>query len=193
MEIQLNVSMLKMYPGMATRTVGNSSVATAIDGHYGIDVNNRQGWDKCASSHPTMGVAHWLAIDLKGLFFVSEVRATFRYNTGENVGVFVGNNPSVTDGRYEYQCGDRLPQDNTVQWAPHIYSFMCQPAKWASHVSVQRPGTVNSPQTIFVGKPLLCTTRLVSSNATDLLLLQWLFPNGTAAFTLQSRCDTTIQ
>ena len=37
-----------------------------------------------------------------------------------------------------------------------------------------------TPQTVFVGEPLLCTTRLVSSNAKDLLQLQWLFPNGTA-------------
>ena len=37
-----------------------------------------------------------------------------------------------------------------------------------------------TPQTAFVGEPLLCTTRLVSSNATDLLQLQWLFPNGSA-------------
>ena len=34
-----------------------------------------------------------------------------------------------------------------------------------------------TPQTVFVGEPLLCTTRLVSS---DLLQLQWLFPNGSA-------------
>ena len=49
-----------------------------------------------------------------------------------------------------------------------------------------------TPQTVFVGEPLLCTTRLVSSNAKNLLQLQWLFPNGTAV-SQQSNDSVTQQ
>ena len=140
MKISLNASMLEMHPGIATKANGDkSSVATAVDGDYGIGVNNGPGWYKCVTSDPNLGVAHWMNIDLKGLFFISNVTATFRYDEGEDAGVFVGNNPSVTDGVYEYQCGDRLP-NNTVQSAPYIHMFACQPARWASHVSIQRTG-----------------------------------------------------
>ena len=139
MKISLNASMLEMRPGIGTNETGfTSSVATAVDGDYGTNVNNVAGWIRCVTSDPTVGVAHWMGIDLKGLFFISKVTATFRYSEGENAGVFVGNNPSVTDGVYEYQCGDRLPNNNTVQSAPYIHMFACQPARWASHVSIQR-------------------------------------------------------
>ena len=135
MKISLNASMLEMHPGIATGSI----VAKAVDGDYGTNVNNVAGWIRCVISDPTVGVAHWMGIDLKGLFFISNVTATFRYDEGEDAGVFVGNNPSVTDGVYEYQCGDRLPNDN-VQSAPYIHKFACQPARWASHVSIQRIG-----------------------------------------------------
>ena len=138
MKISLNASMLEMHPGIATRETGEKSiVATAVDGDYGIGVNNGPGWFKCVTSYPTLGVAHWMSIDLKGLFFISNVTATFRYNRGRDAGVFVGNSLSVTDGVYEYQCGDRLPSNN-VQSAPYIHMFACQPARWASHVSIQQ-------------------------------------------------------
>ena len=141
MKIQLNASMLKMHPQIATRDTDNveSIVATAVDGDPGFDVHSPLGWIKCAKSENENGVAHWMAIDLRGVFFISNVNATFRYDSGKNVGVFVGNNPSVTDGRYEYQCGDRLPNSNVLR-APHWYSFACQPTRWVSYVSIQRTG-----------------------------------------------------
>ena len=49
-----------------------------------------------------------------------------------------------------------------------------------------------TPQTVFVGEPLLCRTSLVSSNAKDLLQLQWLFPNGSAV-SQQSNDSVTQQ
>ena len=138
-EVRLNVSMLKMHPGLATRNSQESIIDTAIDGDPGNNVHFPAGWPQCGTSLPTSGVAHWLAIDLKGVFFISKVSATFRYNSAENAGVFVGNNPSVTDGLYEYQCGDRLPTSGVLR-APNWYSFACQPARWVSHVSIQRAG-----------------------------------------------------
>ena len=132
MKISLNASMLEMHPVVATHEGDKSSVATAVDGNYGM---SGPGWSKCVVSQPIKGVVHWMSIDLKGLFFISKVTATFRYSGGEGVAVFVGNNPSVTDGVYEYPCGDRLSKFN--RQSIHI-TFACQPARWVSHVSIQR-------------------------------------------------------
>ena len=140
MKVSVTASMLEMHPGIGTANGATSIVAKAVDGDYGTNVNNLAGWIRCVTSDPKWNVAHWMGIELKGLFFISNVTATFRYKTGKNVGVFVGNNPSVTDGVYKYQCGDRLPNNDNVKQAPHLYTFACQPARWASHVSIQRTG-----------------------------------------------------
>ena len=136
MQIHLKASMLKMYGGLYTAGGNTANVTTAIDGDDGAGANSGAGWVQCAVSALRRRSTHWLAIDLEGLFFVSKVRATFRYDSGRNVAVFIGN--PVLNGRYEYQCGDRLPDVNSVQRAPHWYTFACQPARWASHVSIQR-------------------------------------------------------
>ena len=230
--VHLNANMLTMHPGIATNEDSNkvliSDVAKAVDGDAGGAANSfPEGWAMCVNSVSRLG-PHWLAVNLKGVFLISRVRATFRYASGNNVAVFVGNNPSATDGRDVYTCGQRWTQN--VQQAPRFHNFTCQPSRWASHVSVQReaqylqvcevevyytqytavgmPFTLTfhntstliavrrvccvhagvnvsftsalaSPLTVTVGEPLLCTTRLVSSDATRLLQLQWLFPNGT--------------
>ena len=58
-------------------------------------------------------------------------------------------------------------------------------------VNVSVTSAPDSPQTVFVGEPVLCRTRLVSSNATDLLHLQWFFPNGTAV-SQRSHANVTV-
>ena len=74
-EVRLNISMLKMHPGLATnaRSGQESIIDTAIDGDPGNNVHFPDGFPQCVTSLPTSGVAHWLAIDLKGLFFISNV------------------------------------------------------------------------------------------------------------------------
>ena len=132
--------MLKMYPDIAIQRKTNipSNIATAVDGHNGRGVHNSAGWIKCATSKPTWDKPspHWLAIDLKGVFSISKVSVSFRYTAGNNAAVFVGNNQSLTNGHDDYQCGVRWTQN--VQRAPHFHDFLCQPPKWASHISVQR-------------------------------------------------------
>ena len=133
MKIQLNENMLTMYRNLAVR----SSVSTAVDGYAGKDVHAPGGWRKCTnSSLAKKRDYHWLAIDLKGVFLVSTVRVFFRRSTGKNASVFVGNNPSTTDGGDDYQCGDRLHAN--VTRTSHFSNFACQPPRWSSHVSVQR-------------------------------------------------------
>ena len=139
MKIQLNANMLTMYRSQFTGT----NVATAVDGDAGdkAHLDGRRGAFICARSTPTAtDDEHWLAIDMKGVFLISTVRAAFRWTTGTNATVFVGNNPSVIDGRDDYQCGERWIE-NVIR-APHFHNFTCQPPKWASHVSVQRVETV---------------------------------------------------
>ena len=100
-------------------------------------------WDKCSSSTAfqlrtvsDMAVqVVWLAIDLKGVFLISRVRAAFRLETAENTAVFVGNHPSRIDGSDDYKCGDRL--GTSAEPSPVFHNFTCQPV-WASHVSIQR-------------------------------------------------------
>ena len=127
-----------MYPGIARESTSSSNITTAVDGDDGRNVHSKAGWLKCATSHPTWNKPspHWLAIDLKGIFSISKVSVSFRYDTGKDVAVFVGNNPSLTNGHDDYQCGVRWKQN--VQQAPHLHDFLCQPTKWASYVSVQR-------------------------------------------------------
>ena len=133
MKIQLNANMLTIYRKLAD----GSNVFTAVDGHAGKDVHTKDGWSKCtSSSRATKRDYYWLAIDLKGVFLISTVRVSFRYLTGSNATVFVGNNPSVTDGSNDYQCGERWLTN--VTRAPHFHNFTCQPPRWASHVTVQR-------------------------------------------------------
>ena len=133
MKILLNPNMLTMYRKLDDR----SSVSVVVDKDAGDTVHDYGGWYKCAASaKATKRDYHWLAIDLKEVFLISTVRATFRYESGTNATVFVGNNPSVTDGRDDYQCGDRWLTNVTS--APHFHNFVCQPPRWASHVSVQR-------------------------------------------------------
>ena len=133
MKIQLNANMLTMY----RKLFSGSNVANAVDGDAGDKAHNLDGWLTCVSSTRTAtDDEKWLAIALKEVFLISKVRATFRWDTGKGVTVFVGNNPSVIDGRDDYQCGERWIE-NVIR-APHFHNFTCQPPKWASHVSVQR-------------------------------------------------------
>ena len=133
--IQLKPSMLEMRKGLAA----DSTVDKAIDGDNGTNANSPNGKDLCTRSSPGVRV-HWLAIRLEGLFLVSRVRVSFRQKSGKNSVVYVGNNPSNTNGTDDYQCGERWIGD--VQQAPHFHNFTCQPHRWVSHVSVQRHGWV---------------------------------------------------
>ena len=249
MEIPLNASMLNMHPGIASRSVNGltetSDIATAVDRDK---LMPNIAWNKCATSRAvatTRETEHWLAIDLKGVFLISRVKAAFRKHTGRQVAVFVGNHPFHTDGSDGYECGDRL--DDNAMPSPVFHNFTCQLPTWASHVSVQRINinaymriwfyfqvcevevyyssyassgmllflhlpqnhirhcsavfavfhtgvnvSFTSPRTAFVGEPLLCTTSLVTSNATSLLQLRWSFPNGTAV-SQDSRVSVTQQ
>ena len=131
MKIQLNATMLTMYRELYAGT----DVANVVDGDAGDKAHDPDGVHTCASSTRTDD-EYWLAIDLKEVFLISTVRATFRWLTGTSVTAFVGNNPSVIDGLDDYQCGERWIEN--VMRAPHFHNFTCQPPKWASHVSVQR-------------------------------------------------------
>ena len=134
MKIRLNPNMLTMHRKLDDR----SSVSVVVDKDAGNTAHDPgELWLNCASSAvATKRDYHWLAIDLKEVFLISKVRATFRYESGTNATVFVGNNPSVTDGRDDYECGGRWLTN--VMRAPHFHNFVCQPPWWASHVSVQR-------------------------------------------------------
>ena len=133
MKIQLNANMLTMY----RKLFSGSNVANAVDGDAGDNAHKSGGVHTCVSSPVTaIDDEQWLAIHLKEVFLISTVRATFRWETGTDVTVFVGNNPSVIDGRDDYQCGERWIE-NIIR-APLFHNFTCQPPKWASHVSVQR-------------------------------------------------------
>ena len=133
MKIQLDATMLTMYRELYAGTY----VANVVDGDAGDKAHDPGGVHTCVSSTETaIDDEQWLAIALKEVFLISTVRATFRWETGTDVTVFVGNNPSVIDGRDDYQCGERWVK-NVIR-APHFHNFTCQPPKWASHVSVQR-------------------------------------------------------
>ena len=110
---------------------------TAIDGDNGADANNAAGWVKCAVSAVRTSSMHWLAIDLEGLFFVSKVRATFRYDKGQNVAVFVGNNPFVPNGRYE--CSVEIGCPMTTACTSLVY--VCMPT---GKVGITRQHTKDS-------------------------------------------------
>ena len=136
--IPLNANMLTLHPGNGS--VSNppmtTNVSTAVDGDAASDANTYpKGWLMCATSRQTAQLSpHWLAIDLKEVFLISRVRATFRHDRGKNVAVIVGNS-----GRDDYQCGQRWTQN--VQSAPHFHNFTCRQPRWASHVSVQNSNT----------------------------------------------------
>ena len=140
MKIRLNPNMLTMHRKLAA----GSSVSAVVDKDAGNTAHDSGGWFKCATSAvATKRDNHWLAIDLKGVFLISTVRAAFRYKSGTNATVFVVNNPSVNDGHDDYQCGSRWLTN--VMRAPHFHNFVCQQPRWASHVSVQRNYFGDSP------------------------------------------------
>ena len=77
---------------------------------------------------------------------------------------------------------------------PHNHIRHCSAVFAVFHtgVNVSFTSAPASPRTAFVGEPLLCTTSLVTSNATSLLQLRWSFPNGTAV-SQDSRVSVTQQ
>lgn len=204
-KVHLNASMLSMYPELGSVTIGDNSVTSdisrAVDGDPGND--SEKSWLHCAVSKLTKKeevVLHWLAIDLKGIYLISKVMATFPQKTLLGVTVFVGNNPSANNGSDDFMCEKPQIKAANVKPAPHFYDFECQPARWASHVRLQRvvgkwqylavcevevhyaeheesgirislSSAPAASQTVFVGEQLLCSSSLpITSNATVRLL-----------------------
>ena len=179
----LNANMLTLHPGNGYIAYPRmtTSPSTAVDGYDGKDANNfPTGWLKCATSLQTAkNSPHWLAIDLKDVFLISRVRATFRYDYGQNAAVFVGNNPSVANGRDDYQCGERWTQN--VQRAPHFHNFTCPQPRWASHVSVQN----NNTRDIQICEVEVYYIRYTS---VGMLLLLYTFHDTTTHITVRRVC-----
>jgi protein tyrosine phosphatase len=201
MKIQLNANMLTMHRQLDRA----SNVSAAVDGDPGYSNLALGGLKKCVGSAPvTQKDYDWLAIDLKEIFLISRVKVSLRLHSGLNTSIFVGSNPSVINGRDDYQCRERRLRN--IAWAPSFRSFTCQPPRLASHVSVRRNyfGTSNPDKVLQICEVevyytsitsvgvnvtftqgigdlthVVCSSTLVP-NASQLLKLHWLYPNGSS-------------
>ena len=67
-----------------SETCDRSSVPVVEDKDVGDTAHHCGGWFKCASSAEAAKRDYqWLAIDLKEVFLITAVRATFRYESGQ--------------------------------------------------------------------------------------------------------------